>query len=80
MAHTQRRIPKRYRPAIRRAAMLLVDDILHCLVDGPEVHSLALEELPPNFRLKIERDLYRWSVAFTVAATKLTLPRPLPPA
>jgi hypothetical protein len=64
--------PEDGRLAIRHAADLLLDDILHALVLGTEDQFLAVSGLPDGYRHKIEKDLYRWSVAFTVAGLKLT--------
>ena len=73
-------VPEESRPALRLAATLYLDDILHCHVEGTAEYSMAIDALPPNFRLRIEKDLYRWSVAFSVAGTKLAREEPLPPA
>jgi hypothetical protein len=73
-------IPNAFRPALRLATTLMLDDILHCLVEGSEVFGMALAALPPNYIPRIEQDLFRWSVAFTVAGQKLAERDPLPPA
>lgn len=72
--------PAEFRQAVRLAASRLLDDMLNCAMGVPTDESMALDFLPPGFRLRMEADLRRWVVAFTVAGARLAEDRPLPPA
>ena len=63
--------PGEFHGAVRRAAALLVDDVLYRVGRGDAEVSVALDELPPRYRHRIVKDLPRWAVAFAVAGSKL---------
>jgi hypothetical protein len=72
--------PGEFRQAVRLAAARLLDDMLSCAMGAPTEEFMALDFLPSGFRLRMEGDLRRWVVAYSVAGTKLAEDRPLPPA